>query len=150
MKVKVSEASGAVLDWMVAKCEGIDTRNNARVWFLPFEAESDDLLQFICMADDEKHAREQCENAYPHCTIDSVEHIGPHNYSSDWAQGGPLIEREKIRLDYDDETESWLADNYNAVVAWCGCGPTPLIAAMRCYVTSKLGDEVEIPPELVS
>ena len=27
-------------------------------------------------------------------------------------------------------------------------GPTPLIAAMRCYVASKLGDEIEIPTEL--
>jgi hypothetical protein len=27
-------------------------------------------------------------------------------------------------------------------------GPTPLIAAMRCYVEAKLGDEVEIPKEL--
>jgi hypothetical protein len=27
-------------------------------------------------------------------------------------------------------------------------GPTPLIAAMRCYVASKLGDEVELPEEL--
>ena len=29
-------------------------------------------------------------------------------------------------------------------------GPTPLIAAMRCYVTSKLGDEVEIPKDLLN
>jgi hypothetical protein len=29
-----------------------------------------------------------------------------------------------------------------------GTGSTPLIAAMRCYVASKLGDEVEIPKEL--
>lgn len=28
-------------------------------------------------------------------------------------------------------------------------GPTPLIAAMRCFVASKLGDEVEIPEELL-
>ena len=28
-------------------------------------------------------------------------------------------------------------------------GPTPLIAAMRCYVASKLGDEVDVPEELV-
>jgi hypothetical protein len=27
-------------------------------------------------------------------------------------------------------------------------GPTPLIAAMRCFVSSRLGDEVEIPKEL--
>ena len=28
-------------------------------------------------------------------------------------------------------------------------GPTPLIAAMRCYVASKLGDDVDIPEELL-
>lgn len=26
---------------------------------------------------------------------------------------------------------------------------TPLIAAMRCYVASKLGDDVDVPEELV-
>jgi hypothetical protein len=29
-----------------------------------------------------------------------------------------------------------------------GEGPTPLIAAMRCYVQSRLGDEVDVPKEL--
>ena len=28
-------------------------------------------------------------------------------------------------------------------------GDTPLMAAMRCYVASKLGDDVEIPEELL-
>jgi hypothetical protein len=39
------------------------------------------------------------------------------------------------------------ASNYDSIdcVAF---GPTPLIAAMRCYVISKLGDEVEVPDEL--
>ena len=31
---------------------------------------------------------------------------------------------------------------------WWRNGPTPLIAAMRCYVISKLGEEVEVPDEL--
>ena len=29
-------------------------------------------------------------------------------------------------------------------------GKTPLIAAMRCYVESKLGSEVDIPEELLT
>ena len=28
-------------------------------------------------------------------------------------------------------------------------GPTPLIAAMRSYVASKLGETVEVPDELI-
>jgi hypothetical protein len=66
-------------------------------------------------------------------------------YSTDWAQGGPIIEREGINLEYAVDPEKW-----------CACimadqevyGPTALIAAMRCYVSSKLGDDVEIPKEL--
>jgi hypothetical protein len=37
-------------------------------------------------------------------------------------------------------------ENWDANVQY---GPTPLIAAMRCYVASKLGDEVEVPDELL-
>lgn len=71
--------------------------------------------------------------------------IGPSqpDYSTDWAQGGPIIQREKIELEYDGF--AWWArikadDDYT--------GLTPLRAAMRCYVASKLGDEIEIPAEL--
>jgi hypothetical protein len=68
---------------------------------------------------------------------------GGYSPSTDWAQGGPIIERERIELEHDGFI--WWArikadEDYS--------GPTPLIAAMRCYVASKLGDEVEIPEEL--
>jgi len=69
------------------------------------------------------------------------------NYSTDWAQGGPIIERERIETRYDRMgrfSEPWIAATLERMII----GPTPLIAAMRCYVTSKLGDEVDIPGEL--
>jgi len=80
------------------------------------------------------------------CEIDD-----PHFYSTDWAQGGPIIEREKIdalfyvdHLPDDADVASWFAS--------CGghrcMGDTLLVAAMRAYVTCKLGDEVEIPEEM--
>ena len=62
--------------------------------------------------------------------------------STDWAQGGPIIEREGISL-----MDGWNA--YTENLRNLHQGPTPLIAAMRCYVASQLGDEVEIPDELV-
>lgn len=65
--------------------------------------------------------------------------------STHWAQGGPIIERERITLDSDLTT--WCASSDSNESAMC-YGPAPLIAAMRCYVASKLGDEVEIPEEL--
>lgn len=76
----------------------------------------------------------------------------PHFYSTDWAIGGPIIEREKITIDYDHEgpTLMWEAKRFafDGTELQREYGPTPLIAAMRCYVASKLGDEVEIPIEL--
>lgn len=63
--------------------------------------------------------------------------------STDWAQGGPIIERERIAT-WGDGDLYWEAE---CGWAWAK-GSTPLIAAMRCYVTLKLGDEVEVPEEL--
>ena len=85
------------------------------------------------------------------------------NYSTDWALAGPIIEREKLGV--------WWATHYvdddgveygNHWYAEPGCtddnadkpysvafGPTPLIAAMSCYVVSQLGDEVKVPKEIL-
>ena len=66
------------------------------------------------------------------------------HYSTDWAQGGPIIEREKMTLEWTGE--DWMAYIRHDEEYF---GPTPLIAAMRCFVASKLGDEVEVPDELL-
>ena len=89
------------------------------------------------------------------------------SYSTNWAQGGPIIESERIHIScwptraYTRETNPnpWYAqefrkgavspDDYFDPYKNDMLGPTPLIAAMRCYVASKLGDEVEIPEELL-
>lgn len=72
----------------------------------------------------------------------------PH-FSTEWAQGGPIIDREDIEL--CDATGHHESAKHMGV--WrnnvFGFGQTKLIAAMRCYVTSKLGDEVEVPEELL-
>jgi hypothetical protein len=69
--------------------------------------------------------------------------------STDWAQGGPIIEREWVSVEKRDNELHWSATlrfaNGNRTRER---GPTPLIAAMRCYVASKLGDEIEIPEGL--
>ena len=72
-------------------------------------------------------------------------------YSTDWAQGGPIIERENISVGHQGHLgvpldSLWYATNRVDV---CGFGQTPLIAAMRCFCASRLGDEVEVPEELV-
>lgn len=113
-KMKTSDLTGLALDWAVAKCEGVETIVLAG------------LL----------HSREVVRS-------DAVV-IPVLAYSTNWAQGGPIIERERIEL-RDFGGEEWTADNN---VGRQTFGSTPLIAAMRCYVASKLGENIEIPEEL--
>ena len=68
------------------------------------------------------------------------------DYCTDWAAGGPIIEREKIDV-WTHAGKEWAASVDKGRNEFRGS--TFLIAAMRCYVASKLGDEVEIPEALV-
>ena len=71
--------------------------------------------------------------------------------STDWAEGGPIIERCHVCL-YVGHDGVWIAcirQNYDDVVEYMYGGETPLVAAMRCYVASKLGDVVGVPDELM-
>lgn len=70
-------------------------------------------------------------------------------FSTNWAQGGPIIEREKITITGEgfpwwECQKGWYA-HIGDLYTW---GDTPLEAAMRCYVASKLGREVDVPEEL--
>ena len=80
--------------------------------------------------------------------VGSTGEYGVGFFSTDWAQGGPIIEREEISTVWaNGQWESHTVNDQDEY-AQIEYGPTPLIAAMRCYVASKLGDEVEIPKEL--
>ena len=77
--------------------------------------------------------------AYDHGTFD---------YSTKWAQGGPIIESNEIELKSIEEGV-WQASNLFDDMEWHHfVGYSPLIAAMRCHVAHRLGEEVEIPKEL--
>ena len=66
------------------------------------------------------------------------------NYSTDWRLGGSLIEREGIQI--QKHRSGWVALPEDAQFSEEEYqeGPTILIAAMRCYVASKLGEEVDM------
>ena len=72
---------------------------------------------------------------------------GMYHYATDWSQGGPIIEREKIGI--VPMADGWEAQFEDERIGKVSYGPTYLIAAMRCYVMAKLGEEVEVPDELV-
>ena len=71
---------------------------------------------------------------------------GEMRYSTNWVQGGPIIEREKIDV-WTHAGEEWAASVDKGRNEYRG--PTLLIAAMRCYVASKVGEKIEIPDELL-
>ena len=91
----------------------------------------------------------KCETGQP------LDRNGPFivafKYSTDWAQGGPIIEREGINLAFQGDAHDWIASAWDYTAQdWSLYteGPTPLIAAMRCYCASKLGHEVDVPDEI--
>jgi hypothetical protein len=60
--------------------------------------------------------------------------------TTDWSQAGPIIEREKMRIAYNFDEHIWEAGWDCHVKGW---GDTPLVAAMRAYVASVMGEEIQ-------
>jgi len=87
----------------------------------------------------------QCEAKNPSMFIfwQTGKLAAEHNYSTDWAQGGPIIEREKMAV--LRHCGEWAAQISGCSMKYAD---KPLIAAMRCFVSSRLGDTVEVPNEL--
>jgi len=69
--------------------------------------------------------------------------------STNWSQGGSIIEREQINITtlhtYKFQWQAY-SDTPNSHML----NAAPLIAAMRCYVQLKLGDEIDVPDEFIS
>ena len=141
MQVKTSELNEIQLDWIVATCEDIKL-TTGEGWQYVYSKETGNL----------------------------------YSPSRSWEHGGPIIDREDIAvvrfvdsyiLPKEQQTTSgvilWGERSSEVFISYVGnvklfqgemlsdfegCGPTKLVAAMRCYVASKLGDVVEIPDDL--
>ena len=120
MKVKTSEIQGRALDWAVAYCEGMkNIEFDGIVWSFTIDGK-------IKVLSSGWAAMSWCP-------------------SSDWAIAGPIIERQGIAISPNGDGRWWAYCERRVQNQY---GLTPLIAAMRCYVASKLGDEVDVPEEL--
>lgn len=120
MKYKTSELTGALLDVAVAKAEGL--LHQAGEGQTP-----------VIQADGNRFIG------------DPVASASIWSPSSVWDHGGPIIDRDHISTRHDEDgystpDEPWCAESG---VFWA-IGPTPLVAAMRAYVVSKFGDEVDL------
>lgn len=120
--VPVGELAGTSLDWAVAKCDSIE-------------------VEYI---DD---GRTRCLLRLSPFTI-------LYSPSTNWTQGGSIIERDGISLrPHDHHVHKWSAEHplgsAKSRLSSFSTGPSPLVAAMRCYMTGKLGDSIEIPEEII-
>lgn len=127
--MKTADLIGPALDWAVAKCEDAAIEIGKRGDVI-FDTYQDDPPAGVNEYNDSRWQM--------------------YHPSSDWSQGGPIIEREKIVL--NPQYPAWCSTIRHTAetnrVSLIYFGETPLIAAMRAYVASKLGDDVEIPEEL--
>ena len=129
MRYRVCKLEGGLLDAAVAKAEGW----HRQVW------ES--------AADFEWRGAPES----PECMLGPIEAGPEYSPSTDWAHGGPLVERERIYA-IPRPCGGWVAcrleghppDSAEDLSTHCS-GATLLVAAMRAHVQNKLGDEVDLP-----
>lgn len=125
-QVKTQDIQGKALDYLVAKCEGLKTETwhtGAITVLFP------DAPRFVAF-----------------------------NPSTNWGHGGPIIEREGLCVGRRQQADpAYCPLNDPRTICWArttpggylSYGPTPLIAAMRCYIASKMGDVVDVPASLL-
>lgn len=161
MKIKTKDLTGAALDWAVAKCQGHPTViENGRLWLasdrgnrIPgeyqpsanwdqcgpiIEREGISTRKIVALGSvyevrhfdaakgdviflDERYKRQMVRRPPQ-----------PHPLEGMWMAKMPIGTGSNDR---------WLKEDF--------LSPTLLIAAMRCYIASKLGAEVEIPEQLL-
>lgn len=139
-QINVAKATGPALDWLVAKCEGLTLVL--------------DPMGFRKDAPDSPQAGWWVWLAQPGSMIvgyapeSNKSHRG-YSPSTDWAQGGPIIEREFITNGPHQVKGEVVGSCALGLKTDWSYGPTPLIAAMRCRVVSQLGPTAEVPEELL-
>ena len=141
MKIKTAELSGIALDWAVAHVIAKEERQLSALRIV-----TSGIRPIIRLLKDGGNPLGEGRAT---------------DFSTDWAQGGPIIEREGIELLCNVTAEEAKKFIEGSHADWRAAkrpinrnarsfGTTPLVAAMRCFVAHKLGEEVEVPDELVA
>ncbi len=126
MKIKTAKLTDRALDWVVASIEALPKDRLHLFYGKPaIDRECLGLIDTL-----------RCE------------------FSTNWAQGGPIIDREGIYFgplpDKGIRAFQFIDNEYVNIMDCWGYSEniSRLVVAMRCYVYSKLGEEVEVPDEL--
>ena len=151
MKIKTSELTGTAIDWAVARCEGFEIdliTTGKRICVRNYEHEP---FWVFCPSTSWEHGGQiiehegisliRCDDDYKtdkqgfttnkRIPVWAAEHGGGHSKQSSY------------------EGECY-PPQFEITASGCWYGLTPLIAAMRCYVASKLGAEIEVPEQLTT
>ena len=127
MKVNTEDITGVALDWAVA--QALDLRVTISPIVQYWQTPREKIIGYQIINDPPER--------------DEFGIVG-FNPSTDWSQGGPIMDEHKVAVDH--------VLNYCLATMdyWenASKGETMLIAAMRCIVKHKLGDTVTIPKEL--
>lgn len=119
--MKTSELAGALLDFWVAKAEGLDPKPRPHIHNKQFS--------WFCFVQAREHGATDFQ------------------FSRDWAIGGPVLERGLISLVYDPVDRPGAAGTWRAFFRHSDgevfTDASALVAGMRALVDSKFGPEVE-------
>jgi hypothetical protein len=127
-RIKIAEAPPLAIDWLVGKAQGMFTPDS----FYPGWRVLQGKLHLLSDSGDVFNV--------PYCP------------STNPAQGHPILDRARVCLMPDRQNG---VDIYSAYMSpqlmkhWC-VGPTMLIAGLRCFLVSRLGEEAEVPEELLA
>lgn len=154
MKIKVSEASGAVLDFMAAKANVNGAFSDLTFKLVngfmcaTYEEDGKDIVAvFFCKG--------IIESIRARRVLRSPEGVLPDWYcpSRQWNHGGLIVDTEIHTLTERGgvcEAECfWPKPPDERRFCYSMKGDTKLVAACRAFVVSRLGSEVEVPDGLV-
>ena len=132
--MKTTVLTGPALNWMALKALG----------YMPAKWEKRQWGRELVLAPEREFSNQliKVPDGYP---LTSRAGFEP---STNWSQGGPIVDRENINITGPRSrrvAQIIDADGFNFI----GVASTSLIAAMRCFVASKLGDKVDVPKELM-
>lgn len=146
--VKVGDLKGPALDWAVAQidsfCTGLEWRPRAEGRLFVGFGMIENVTQPCAYLSNGSSISERFG-----MRRNGVE---PYSPSTDWSQGGRLIEQHCISL-LTYESSDWWAGfdlDHGEPSGANAFGETPLIAACRALVAAKIGQTVEVPTILVT
>ena len=131
--MKVAELEGAELDFFVAKAEGYDSDNLSSPEVIlrgKWTIQGNNCAYITRQVSNDVSV----SNTYAVCDV-------KFSPSTNWSQGGPIIERERINIVCWATPMGNIQASYSMDFSEGQAGDSMLIAAMRAFVASKFGEE---------